>query len=266
MKGSVEDHNKGMEGTLKDLVKAGRKARRSLENLEGLYKPTDLAIQIVSREGFDITKEQLSSHIHVTSTVMGELDEVYLRHYASEGPASLLHCFRMMGVSATSVSVREKFEEYLDEVEKTLNELSSSPSTTISLEQHDLHAFGLKHAADKLKPLFGPVFGRMCLPLPTRAMLHDLRTCLLEVDKDIMSEVLSILLQSNSFLTALQVGRWFDGLSEHMMDVKGHESSVCTWSEAMALKLKSLCPLQSGSKQEELILLVSTMRYPRARP
>lgn len=41
------------------------------------------------------------------------------------------------------------------------------------------------------------------------------------------------------------------------MGVKGHESNVHTWSEAMALRLRSLCSLQTESKQEELILLVS---------
>lgn len=40
------------------------------------------------------------------------------------------------------------------------------------------------------------------------------------------------------------------------MGVKGHESAVNTWSEVVAYKLKSLCPNQSESRQEDLILWV----------
>lgn len=42
-----------------------------------------------------------------------------------------------------------------------------------------------------------------------------------------------------------------------MIPVKGHPSNVYSWSEVMALKLRSLCPNHSESKMEDLILWVS---------
>lgn len=191
MRGTGANYSKGMEDVLRDLVNVGREANKSITDLEGLFRPTDRTIQVVSRQGFDISKEQLSSHVYVTSSVMTQLDEIYLRHYGTDEPSPLVRCFSMMGASRASVDFRRKYQDYLDEVRRTLDKLSSSPTTAVALEQHDLHAFGLKHAANKLEPLFGPLFGRICLPLPTRSMLRDLKVCL-EINKDIMSEVTSI--------------------------------------------------------------------------
>lgn len=169
---------------LDDLVKAGTEARKSLTTLERLYSPTAAALQLISKRGFNVDIEQLKSHVYVTSSVMAQLDNIYLKYY--DGP-TLGRCFQITGPSKHSEDLR-RYQKYLGEVDTTLNELSMGSGVSVALHECNLQALGLKHARDKLEPLFGPLFGRVCLPLPTRSMLTHLRD-FLEVDKDIMAEV-----------------------------------------------------------------------------
>lgn len=59
-----------------------------------------------------------------------------------------------------------------------------------------------------------------------------------------------------------QIGRWFDGLGNHVISTKGHDK-VHTWSDVITLKLSSLCPCQGSiTKQEEFYFWVSPV-FPR---
>lgn len=188
LKEGEEKYNRGMRQTLANLVGASREASKSIAALEQLHKPTVASLQTTSGLGFNINMELLNEHIYVVSNVVLRLDNLYLKHYGSEGVLSLSRCFSMMESSRGPSEDLELYQVYLAEVKQLLRELSSSPGTTLALEGHDLRAFGLKHAEAKLEPLFGPIFGRICLPLPTRSMLDDLRGCL-DIDKDIITEV-----------------------------------------------------------------------------
>lgn len=185
----AEEYNLRLGELLDGLTGAGLKARRSIDNLEKLYEPTDSQISAVKEKGFDLDRKKLQSHTYVSPKVMAELDEIYRRHYPSGGPLALRQCFAMTMPSESSADNLARYQRYLGEVKAKLVELSLAPASQAALLGHDLQTFGLKHAAEKLEPLFGAVFGRICLPLPTRTMLDDLRGCL-NVGEEIMGEVL----------------------------------------------------------------------------
>jgi hypothetical protein len=174
----LNQYNAQVQDLLDDLACAGQRARESITTLEGLYGPTKEAT----------IKQNLQSHIYVTSGTMTMLDEIYRKHYQSDGALALRRCFIMTTSSESSAKVLATYMGYLNEVKEKLFELSSSPASRVALREKDPRAFGLKYAPMKLEPLFGPVFGRISLPLPTRSMLDDLCGCL-EVDEDIMGEV-----------------------------------------------------------------------------
>ena len=175
--GGPKDRYRELKKTLLvDVAKAGRKALKLLLELESEYSLADAP-------GLD------SSHVHVDEQVMADLDAIYLTHYSPDGAVALRQCFNMMWPSESSERVREKYRGYLADVQAKLTSLSSSAKCSIRVAAGELRAVGLQHAAAKLGPLFGPVFGRICLPIPTRSMLDDLKTCL-EVDEEIMAEVL----------------------------------------------------------------------------
>jgi hypothetical protein len=188
---SYDEYLARRDTLLKSLTKAGKRARKSLLSLERSYRLTGEAIKTVSDQGFEIDQEMLKSHLHISPKVMDRLDEVYVKHYQDDdsGDRALIWCFKMMGASERSAEAREKYEGYLGEVLEVLTALSSTPESKALLAIRDLQAFGLKQAVSKLVPLFGPVQGRVCLPLPTSSMLADLRVCLM-VNVDIMAEVL----------------------------------------------------------------------------
>lgn len=173
--GPPEELRKAKEKLLNEVVETGREARKSLLALEKEYS-----------EG---GREDLNSHVHVDEAVMADLDQIYCNNYSSDGALELRKCFNMTAQSKHSKATRNKYNKYLAEVQEKLLTLSESADCTVRAESGDLRAIGLTHASQKLIPLFGPAFSRICLPIPTKSMLDDLKLCL-EVDGDIMSEVL----------------------------------------------------------------------------
>jgi len=178
MEGTPGHYQAVKEQLLEEVSDAGKQARRRLRKVEKRYSEG-------RREGLE------PSHVHVDEEVMADLDRIYLKHYSPDGPLALRRCFNMMSLSTRSVAVREKYQEYMADVEAKLQSLSSKPECSVRVTAGDLRAIGLKHAASKLGPLFGPVFGRICLPIPTKSMLDDLKSCL-TVDGEIMAEVIHV--------------------------------------------------------------------------
>jgi hypothetical protein len=171
-------------------------------DLYKLYGSTEEAVQAAKKNGFFVGNDILRSHVHVSQNVMAKLDQVYIDHYRQSSPEAriLRLCFGMMGRSKESKEARERYKTYLDKVWETLTELSAdSRDIRVAQATQDLQVLGLKYAAPKLDPLFGPVFGRICLPLPTISMLEDLRVCL-ELDSDIMGEVFQLITHDVSTL------------------------------------------------------------------
>jgi len=177
---------------LRDLTKAGELARKSLLALEERYAATPEGIQNVGGRRFDVDAEKLEPHLYVSPDVMAELDQIYTNHYRSGGALALSCSFNIMGSSDTSADALSAYKEYLHEVQEKLTSLASNVESTITLTVDDARALGLKNAGSKLEPLFGPVHGRICLPLPTESMLEDLKECL-EVDPSIIAEVFNSL-------------------------------------------------------------------------
>jgi len=173
-----QEKNKGplileaKEELVNRAVEVGRDGRMSLVKIEEQYSKG----------------EQPKSHIHVDDAVMEQLDRIYLNHYSLDGVQALSHCFNMTSQTDYSKAVRQRYEEYLSEVQEKLESLSSSAENSVRIKGGDLQALGLKYASKKLEALFGVAHGRVCLPIPTRSMLNDLRVCL-EVDKSIVAEV-----------------------------------------------------------------------------
>lgn len=177
-RGSMERDN-----LLKLLVEAGMQSRAALVALEKSYRP---ASGVLGNPDYDV----LTSSIYVHPKVMDQLDKVYLKHYRVEGSApALRRCFWMMGGSDESRDAQKLYLEYLRDVKVVLKALSSSKECKLGVEDKDPHALGVVHSVGKLSPLFGPVFGRLCLPLPTATMIDDMKECM-DVADEIMGEVM----------------------------------------------------------------------------
>lgn len=174
---SEEQYLEGKNDLLLDLTKAGKAARKSLLALERLYHPASKIPR---------------SHIYAPDRVIAKLDGVYCEHYRATD-YTLKQCFTMMGSSKQSKMARKHYEVYLAAVGESLGALSSDAEFQVAFEGDHLWAVGLKYAGSKLIPLFAPVEGRVCLPLPTHSMLEDLLGCL-DVHENIVGEVLYIFL------------------------------------------------------------------------
>jgi len=188
MEGPDEEYLASKASLLESLTNQGHEARSLVLQLEQLYSP--------AKDG------RFQSHVHVSSAVMEDLDETYLKYYAKDGPSALRQCFNMMGSSNISKAALKKYKEYLSEVQTKLTRCSSSARCSADIAAGDLQAIGLKYAEKKLKPLFGPILGRICLPIPTKSMLNDLKDCL-DIDGDLMGEVVHLHVQAKHLLMAL---------------------------------------------------------------
>jgi len=146
--------------------------------------------------------EGLQSNLYVAAEVMEKLNTIYLNHYGNNGAANLRCCFTIMDKSRASKDTQARFKEYIEDVHQTLKHLSLSDGNSVAYEACDLQVVDLKHAYLKLGPLFGPLLGRITLPLPTKSMLHGLKACL-EVDSNIVEEVLFYIRLTKPSLTAL---------------------------------------------------------------
>lgn len=174
------------EALLLELTAQGQTGLKSIRELEKLYsKP---AVGTTRSKEYKDAGQNFESHVHVTTKVMAEFDQIYLKHYSPNAVLALCRCFNMMGSSQASEPALAKYRNYLSEVKTKLQRLSSSADCSVAAEGGDLQAIGLKHAAEKLEPLYGPIFGRICLPIPTTSMLADLKACL-EIDEEILGEV-----------------------------------------------------------------------------
>lgn len=243
---------------LTSAVTAGKTARKSLLRFEQLYRPSIQKAHQAS--SFDPPQDPFSSRVYLSRALMQELDEVYIDHYCDdENRLKDLHrCFETMGsVSAEGSEWITAYERYVEDVEKRLQHLAKVLETQPAAAWQGLTAANLNHSAEKVKPLLWPVFGRLCLPLPTPSMLEDFRP-VLEIGNEVMKEVSSFTNERKQQPEPSQVGRWFDGLGQHIVTTRGHCSETHTWSEVIALRLKSLCPCQElNSVREEFNLWVS---------
>lgn len=167
----------------------------------------------------------------------------------------MLHrCFNMM----EDDNARVHFKKYLCKIKAKLAELSSTPLVKLLVDMGDPQAFALRSAASKFNPLFWPLQGRMCLPLPTPSMLEDLQACL-DINKQIITEVFPTITHQIFMADAslYQVGWWIDGLGEHAFTLKNNTSNVHSWSKMVGLKLHRFCTNMTTAKAEELLVWVS---------
>lgn len=254
-----EEYVASKERLLARLIKEGKEDRNEPWAIDQLHRPMESKLKAARDAGFDIGGvASLQSKVHVPKKVVAAIDKVYCEHYQAGSQGNPLRwCFGMMGPSAESEAAYDKLVEYLDGVADVIQDIYDDAETEVAWEAKDFWSFGFHHAQAKLMPLFHPLFGRVCLPLPTPSMLEDLKSCL-EVEADVMSEVSSGLVyyQMKGADHTHQIGRWMDGLGEHVMGVKGHQDGVGNWSDVVAQKLRSLCPNHNKQKQEELILWV----------
>lgn len=176
---------------LQRLCSAGKGAMQAVKKLEKRCTTSKPAAHATVSLGLKQHHEDLTHHIFISEEVTEALDKLYIQYYRSNGASKvqrLACCFGMMGVNGGDARVH--FERYLGDVKKQLVELSSTPQVKLLVEIGDLQALGLKEAASKLNPLFWPLQGRVCLPLPTPSMLEDLQACL-DVHEQLITEVLS---------------------------------------------------------------------------
>jgi hypothetical protein len=204
-------------------------------------------------EGLDFDFGSYGSYVHVPLQIMKQLDEVYLKHFRGDGGLTLANCFNLH----EDENHVDLFLSYLDAVGLVL---------ACFLKLKDLQPpllFGLKGACARLMPLFHPLEGRINLPLTTVSMLQDLKDCLL-TEANVICEVCEFedgdLVETDA---SLQVSRWFDGLSSHMMAARSHEMSAQVWSDVIANKLSRMCPLDnSGDQRADLTCTVGTTFLP----
>lgn len=184
---------------------------------------------------FDFLK--YDSYVHLPSNIMKELDKVYLEHFQGSG-LTLLDCFDLY----QDENRVPAFLSYLESIRVVLCQVLEATQ----LKGHDPLSFGLKGACIRLNPLFHPLEGRINLPLTTTSMLEDLKKCSLTEGNHVVREVYRF--EANRLTETdhvMQVSRWLEGLSSHMMNTKGHPASAQVWSDVIANKLQAICPLES---------------------
>lgn len=184
---------------LKNLADAGKNGRRSLLVLEKLYKPTQEALQNVNHQGFEINIEKLRSHLYVTSSTMKKLDQVYCKHYQSDRASALQQCFNMMGPLDDSKEDLQRFKNYLMDIEFPAHRAFCESRGDCALCSPRGLSVWCNACYNKASSPLWASFGRICLPLPSKTMLDDLRECL-QVNAEIMNEVLRFQPTTSPFL------------------------------------------------------------------
>ena len=238
-----EEATEKRDELLQELIDAGREPRAALLELEDLYRPD---------------ASEFRSHVYVDQWVMQKLDKIYKCHYHGPNkPLTPNRFFEMMRDPDEDPGWRKAYQLYLEDVQKALLEIKKNIESIPTFGEADQRAvLGLEHAASKVKPLFWPVFGRVCLPLPTKTMIEDLRA-VLDIGNDVLSEVRSFKdpNKTRPDSGSTQVGRWFDGVGAHAIKTKGN--GLNGWSEIIALRLRSICSDLKSPLHESLNLWVS---------
>ena len=173
---------------LDKLCADGTTAQKTLDKLEKSFRWTKAAAE---SKGVQIGVDSYESYVHVSENVMDRLDEVYVDTFRAkngEDEIQLIDCFSEDFGSEKMLAKRRMFERYLVKVADTMALLIADPEMAAAFDAGSPQARGLRWAAERLRPLFSPLEGRICLPLPTVSMLEDLRTCVL-MDPNVMCEV-----------------------------------------------------------------------------
>jgi hypothetical protein len=233
------------ERLLSLAIDAGAVARKSLVDFDKVYLP-DIRTD-GSHTGPKPGTNPLRPTVYVSAAVMDALDVVYIKHFRNEEPP-LDHAYYFMTLEAVSKGISDRFQQYVEEVEKVLQDLARDVEADEQLAGTIGHrSIHLTWAADKVQPLLSLVYGRPSLPLPTRSMLDDFRP-LLNIGGGVLNEVSGSITKQEQLPDSSQVGLWYDGLGKHITKgVRGHASGAHTWSEVISLKLKSLSP-SNGEK------------------
>jgi len=158
---------------LDDLQRLGDKSQRFLADLESSLQWADES-SIHTKAKEDIPRDPVSK------AVVDRLDRLYCNTFRGNmGRNVLIDCFG----AQTDRTKRKMFIKYLDDLKELLSELLNDPKVSATFEDGCLQARGLKFARRRIYPLFFPLDGRICLPLPTVSMLEDLREYILKDPK-----------------------------------------------------------------------------------
>lgn len=179
---------------LNKLHAGGEKAHKSLIALERSFRWTSAAGEAAKGKGVKIDVDKHTSYVHVSKSVMDVLDEIYVNTFrAEEGEdqIQLQDCFTLTSGSQAMEAKQQRFKAYLEQVTRSMESLLKPGSEMdAAYAAGSPQAHGLAGAIERLQPLFYPVQGRICLPLPTVSMLEDLKECVL-MDPKVICEVRS---------------------------------------------------------------------------
>jgi hypothetical protein len=138
------------------------------------------AIKKAKQARVNLDFNRFESYVHVSATLMEKLDKVYLEHFREVEDFTLLDCFDIY-----KDNHRGLFMKYLDDVLEVLNVEKNGLG---SRSAQDPAVYGVVGAVSRLKHMFLPLQGRICLPLATVSMLDDLRKFVL-MDGNVIPQV-----------------------------------------------------------------------------
>jgi hypothetical protein len=190
-KESEERYLKERKTLLDELYAGGKVAQQALDKLERSFRWTKPTANAAKSKRVQIGVNSYESYVHVSESVMDRLDEVYVDTFRAKNGKDeirLIDCFSEDVGSKKMLAKRKMFNKYLVKVADTMALLTADPEMVAAFDADLPQAHGLRWAAERLSPLFSPVEGRICLPLPTASMLEDLRTCVL-MDPNVVCEV-----------------------------------------------------------------------------
>lgn len=155
-----------------------------VKELDQNFEVTSEVINAASKAGVTLNFEQYGSHVHVCADLLGKLDHVYIKHF-HKGDLNLLDCFNIY-----EGEHHQLFLAYIENVSGVLDSHVDTPQFETSRDGGDPQAIGLEVACRRLKPLFYPLEGRVCLPLATVSMIEDLKTTIITtMDNSVISQV-----------------------------------------------------------------------------
>ena len=175
--------SKGMK-TLQLPSGGGQKSYIELKRLEQIFQERVKSIQTEWQAKLDINLGCFESYVHVSSTLMGKLDAVYLQHFRGDEALCLLDCFD----TNEDQDHQELFEDYLCAVAAALDK--EAMALDLDVEKNP-QAHAVKTAFLRILNIFSPLEGRPSLPLATVSMLEDLKTCVL-IGETVIPEVQNI--------------------------------------------------------------------------